>query len=417
MIFRSVGDAISRIRKNRGIEDLDLAKEAGIKVKILRDIESGIPPTEEQLEALSEALSVSPEGLRLAAGNPPSEVKEAMVNDPDKILDIIKDEFDIDPSDEEEQNTELEPVHSTSNGELYQGNCIDILPHIDRKFDVIFADPPFNLDKDYGEGIGDDLSEEEYLDWSTKWIDKCIPKLKDGGAFYLFNLPEWNIHLAHYLSGKLHFKHWIAVDIRNGLPIPNRLYPAHYSLLYFIKGPKPRHFTPPRLPVDTCKHCGGEQHDYGGYKSEMNPKGVNLSDVWDDIPPVRHTRYKNRDANELSVKLINRVLDTSTDQGDTVLDPFGGSGTTYAAAEIMDREWVGIELASCDPIIDRLNDLEEDRKLIEQIESEQNVLFTSDDLKKRAKYKSIFGFNFEDYNLEESMTEEVKEITGKLQFG
>ena len=82
------------------------------------------------------------------------------------------------------------------------------------------------------------------------------------------------------------------IDIKYSLPIQKRLYPSHYALLYFIKGDKPAIFHPDRQPVSCCRHCGGELRDYGGYKDKMNPKGVNLSDVWTDIPPVRHAKYK-----------------------------------------------------------------------------------------------------------------------------
>ena len=62
----------------------------------------------------------------------------------------------------------------------------------------------------------------------------------------------------------------------------------------------------------------------------MNPNGVNLKDVWTDIPPVRHRNFKSdqRTANALSTKLLERVIEMSTVAGDLVLDPFGGSGTT-----------------------------------------------------------------------------------------
>jgi site-specific DNA-methyltransferase (adenine-specific) len=73
----------------------------------------------------------------------------------------------------------------------------------------------------------------------------------------------------------------------------------------------------------------------------MSPKGVNLTDVWWDISPVRHAKYKRRNgANELSLKIMDRVIEMSTDEGDLVLDPFGGAGTTYMAAELKGRRWV-----------------------------------------------------------------------------
>ncbi len=88
----------------------------------------------------------------------------------------------------------------------------------------------------------------------------------------------------------------------------------------------------------------------------MNPKGLNLTDVWDDIPPVRHWKFKSkkRKANALSTKLLERIIDLVTNPGDLVLDPFGGSGTTFAVCEKKGRRWIGVEIESVDVIIDRL---------------------------------------------------------------
>jgi site-specific DNA-methyltransferase (adenine-specific) len=221
-------------------------------------------------------------------------------------------------------------------------------------FDLVFADPPFNLGKDYGSTVNDSLSEAAYLAWCAKWIAECERTLKPGGAFYLFNLPRWNVELGHLLHRHgLTFRHWIAIDIKYSLPIPGRLYPSHYSLLYYTKG-KPRVFNRPRVPIPVCRHCGGDVKDYGGHRNKLNPKGLNLTDVWTDIPPVRHRTTKRRAANELSIKLLRRVLSISTLEGDLVFDPFGGGGTTYAAAEEMNRRWVGCEIADCEPIARRL---------------------------------------------------------------
>ncbi len=413
MFFRSTGDVIHKIRTNKGLSDLDLSRKAGLKVKKLRNIESGEPPTKKDLEAICESLNAPVEIVRFLAGEISDEFKDEILEKPSKSLESIKDTLEIDTlsskvGESGSNKEQIQPDFETDLGKLYQGDCRQILPRLNSKFDLIFADPPFNLEKNYGTEIEDDLSEEEYINWSIGWIKKAVPLLKSGGALFLFNLPKWNIHLAHYLAKHLTFKHWITIDLRFSLPIPNQLYPAHYSLLYFIKGNQPKHFSPPRLPVETCKHCGGEQHDYGGYKDKMNPEGVNLTDIWNDIPPVRHNRYKNRDANELSIKLLHRILEISTKPGDMVLDPFGGAGTTYAASEIMNREWVGVELANLDPIIERLNNLKEDRQQIEKFNENQNVLFTKDALKKRAKYRDIFGFNFKDYDLDKSPTEEIE---------
>lgn len=151
----------------------------------------------------------------------------------------------------------------------------------------------------------------------------------------------------------LDFRHWIAVDMKNSLPIAGRLYPSHYSLLYYTKG-KPKSFTRLRTPIAECRHCSGEIKDYGGHRKKMHAEGVTLTDVWTDLSPVRHRGAKNRGANELPEALVQRAIETSTAPGDLVLDPFGGSGTTFAVAERLGRRWRGMELGTIEPIVTRM---------------------------------------------------------------
>lgn len=249
------------------------------------------------------------------------------------------------------------PILSTPHGLLFKGDCLSVLPFIQpESVDTIFADPPFNLGKEYGDNVNDNRPDADYLDWSKRWIAECVRVLKPGGSFFLYNIPRWNILLgAHLAELGLTFRHWIAVNIKFGLPIRSRLYPSHYSLLYYGKG-KVKTFRSIRTPIETCRHCGGEVKDYGGHRGAMNPKGVNLTDVWNDIPPVRHWKFKSkkRKANQLSTKLLNRVVHLSTNEGDIVLDPFGGSGTTFDVCETHRRKWIGIELENCDVITERL---------------------------------------------------------------
>lgn len=253
------------------------------------------------------------------------------------------------------------PVYKTDLGALFEGDCLDVLPLLrDECVDTVFADPPFNLNKQYGSRSNDNRSSEEYLNWCYAWIEECVRVLKPGGSLFIYNIPRWNILIGAYLMNRgLDFRHDIAVDFKSSLPIPGRLYPSHYSLLYFSKG-KPKTFRKIRTPIELCRHCGKEIRDYGGHRHAMHPNGVNLKDVWTDIPPVRHWKFKskNRRANALSTRLVDRVVELSTRAGDVVLDPFGGSGTTFAVCEKKHRRWLGIELDFCDVIVDRLEDVE-----------------------------------------------------------
>lgn len=251
-----------------------------------------------------------------------------------------------------------EPTYKSSLGVLFNEDCLSILPLIKSDLiDTVFADPPFNLGKTYNGPVDDRKTETFYLDWCRHWLDECIRILRPGGSLFIYNLPRWNIVLGNYILQRgLLFRDWIAVSIKFGLPIQGRLYPAHYSLLYFSKG-KPKTFNNIRTPILKCRHCGKDIKDYGGHRNAMNPKGVNLTDVWDDVPPVRHRKFKSekRQANQLSTKLVTRVVRMSTTRGDLVLDPFGGSGTTYDVCERLGRHWIGTEIGDCIPIVERLD--------------------------------------------------------------
>jgi site-specific DNA-methyltransferase (adenine-specific) len=249
------------------------------------------------------------------------------------------------------------PIHPTPLGVLFRGDCLEVLASVaPESVHTVFLDPPFNLGKDYGAAIDDSRGDEEYRCWLKARIDCVVRLLVPGGAFFLYNLPRWNVELGGHLSSLgLHFRHWIAVAAKTRLPIPGRLYPAHYSLLYYTKG-SPRVFRKIRTPIATCRHCGGEIKDYGGHRKAMHPDGVNLTDIWDDIPPVRHRKFKSasRSANALSTKLVERVIELSTVPGDVVLDPFAGSGTVPYVCERRGRRWIAVEIGDTGPIEARL---------------------------------------------------------------
>ncbi len=253
------------------------------------------------------------------------------------------------------------PAFTTPHGALFAGDCLNVLPAItEASVDTIFADPPFNLGKEYGDSTDDKKPDDIYLEWCKEWVSECVRILKPGGSFFIYNLPKWNILLGQYLASlEMDFRHWIAIEMSACLPISGRLHPSHYSLLYYSKG-KPNTFRRIRTPVQTCRHCGKEVKDYGGHRDALNPNGITLKDVWTDIPPVRHWKFKSkrRRANALSTKLLDRVVEMSTMPGDLVLDPFGGSGTTFSVCEDKGRRWIGIEIDFAPEIIDRIESSE-----------------------------------------------------------
>lgn len=100
-----------------------------------------------------------------------------------------------------------------------------------------------------------------------------------------------------------------------------------------------------RVPIPVCRHCGKEIKDYGGHRNKLNPEGLNLTDFWDDTSPNRHSKFKVRPGvNELKLVIPERAILMSTNPGDVILDPFGGGGSSFQAAEEHHRNWIGVEL-------------------------------------------------------------------------
>ncbi len=282
-------------------------------------------------------------------------------------------------------NQELVEAHQSDYGILYQGDCLKFLNSLpDACIDVVFADPPFNLGKDYGKGVDDNCPSQEYLAWSKLWLSESVRVLKPGGSLFIFNLPKWCIEYGAYLNQKeMLFRHWIACRMPKAFPRGKRMSPAHYALLYYPKG-EPSVFNKVYTPIQLCRHCSGEIRDYGGHRKKLNPQGINLMDVWDspeevwedatsenteetlwteieeiwsDIPPVRHRQHKKRGANELAPIMLERIIAMASNPGQIVIDPFGGSGTTFYAAEKLHRYWLGTEIGDVQPAVKRLTDL------------------------------------------------------------
>lgn len=218
-------------------------------------------------------------------------------------------------------------------GRVVQSDGMDFLVSLNGDIsDIIFLDPPFNLGKKYGvsKSSMDRRSDIEYEVFMARVLDEAVRILKPGGALYLYHIPIWAMIFGNLLQRNLDFQHWIAISMKNGFVRGNSLYPAHYALLYFTKG-KPNSFTRPKIPLSRCRHCHELIKDYGGYTKYMRD-GVNLSDVWDDISPVRHSKYKNRIPNELSPTILDRIIEISGLEHGLLVDPFVGAGTSIAAA-------------------------------------------------------------------------------------
>jgi len=226
---------------------------------------------------------------------------------------------------------------------ILQGDCLELFKNIpDNSVDVTFADPPFNLKKNYT-SYGDSLEFQEYLDWCEKWISEMVRVTKPTGSVFLHNIPKWLTYYATYLNKFANFKHWISWDAPTA-PMGKSLQPSHYGILFYTKEAKGAKIFELRHPHKRDRKQGYLWKDYGGKKDQLHPFGPLVSDVWTDIHRIKHNTKRDLHPCQLPIHLMDRLILLTTDENDIVLDPFSGTGTTAISAKRLGRKYIGFEL-------------------------------------------------------------------------
>ena len=226
---------------------------------------------------------------------------------------------------------------------IIQGDSLELLKDIpDSSVDVTFADPPFNLGKKYN-STKDNLKLQEYLNWCELWIREMVRVTKPTGSIFLHNIPKWLTYYTSYLNNIADFKHWISWDAPTS-PMGKSLQPSHYGILFYAKERKQNKFYEIRYPHKRCRKSNILQKDYGGKKGKLHPFGPLVSDVWTDIHRVKHNKYRDEHPCQLPIHLLERIILMSSDEGDIILDPFSGTGTTAISAKRLGRNYIGLEM-------------------------------------------------------------------------
>ncbi len=229
--------------------------------------------------------------------------------------------------------------------QIFIGDCLEVLKKIpDNLVDMTFADPPFNLQKKYNR-YEDSKGKDDYLNWCDDWMNEMVRVTKPEGTIFVHNIPRWLSYYAECLNKLAYFRHWIAWD-SGGMPLGKTLLPNHYGILYYTKSEsyKDFKFYDIRAPHPKCRSCREFLKDYGGKKDLAHKFGPLLSDAWNDIHRLRHKKRRDEHPCQLPVPLLERLILMTTDEGDVVLDPFMGTGTTAVAAKQLGRKYIGIEL-------------------------------------------------------------------------
>jgi len=241
----------------------------------------------------------------------------------------------LEPAFENEVVTDRYTVHL--------GDCLNYMRGLATgSVDMVFADPPFNLNKNYA-SYKDNLLLHQYLEWTYQWLEESIRVLKPTGSIFVYNIPKLLTFTAAKLNELAIFRHWIAWN-SGGRPLGKTLQPAHYGILLYSKT-KDMKFYDVRAPHKRCRVCKEFHTDYGGKEHLRHPFGYLVSDVWDDLHRIRHRkrRIENHPC-QLPVPLLERMILMTTDENDVILDPFCGSGTAAVAAMQLGRRYLGVDI-------------------------------------------------------------------------
>lgn len=210
--------------------------------------------------------------------------------------------------------------------------------------DLIIADPPYGLGKDYGND-SDKKSAEEYLRWMELWIDAVLPRLKETGSFYIFLTWRYSPEVFSYLKTKMTMINEIIWDRKvPSMGGSTRSFSSvHDTIGLFVKN-KGYYFNldAVRIPYDAKTKKARTRSIFEGAKwLEM---GHNPKDLW---PVTRiHSQDPEREKHptQKPLEIIGRMILASCPEGGLVLDPFMGSGTTAIACMRHKRNYTGFEL-------------------------------------------------------------------------
>ncbi len=224
--------------------------------------------------------------------------------------------------------------------EIYHGDCIKLLGQVKGlPVRLIFADPPFNIGYAY-DIYNDNKKYDEYCDWTRQWMHACREVLTPDGSFYIAIGDDYAAEIRMFARELgLHLRNWIIWHYTFGQQTKMKFARAHTHIFYFVADPKNFLFNDREIRVPSAR-----QLVYNDKRADS--RGKIPDDVW------RYSRvcgtFKEREGwhnCQMPTKLLARIIKTSSNPGDLVLDPFSGSGTTALTAAALKRNYLAFDLS------------------------------------------------------------------------
>jgi DNA modification methylase len=243
----------------------------------------------------------------------------------------------------------LSPDYCTNNPEtrLYTGDCRDVLPLLQDKgeVDLVFADPPFNWEVPY-DGWEDNMPRREFERFTFDWIDGCLDLLSPTGSIWV-NIPDDTAAevVMHLKRRGLTMVNWCIWHFRFGQCRDESFIMSKVHALYFVKDPANRVWNADAIMEQSDRasiYNDKRTHDKKKNKGMRVPMDVWYGKYWGRIQGNNKER-RHGHHNQNPEVYLERIILACSNEGDLVLDPFVGSGTTGTVARAHNRRSIGIE--------------------------------------------------------------------------
>jgi adenine-specific DNA-methyltransferase len=237
-------------------------------------------------------------------------------------------------------------IFGTDDHKIIHGDALEVLRTKipDNSVDLLFADPPYNIGKNFNGDIEKWKTEAAYLEWCYEWLQLCVNKLKPNASFYVMTATQFMPYFDIFLREKLNILSRIIWSYdSSGVQAKNFFGSMYEPILFCVKDKNRYTFNANDILVEAKTGSKRKLIDYRKavptvYNTEKVP-----GNVW-EFARVRYRmdEYENHPTQK-PIALMERIIRASSNENDLVLDPFSGTFTTCAVAKDLKRRCIGVE--------------------------------------------------------------------------
>jgi DNA modification methylase len=242
--------------------------------------------------------------------------------------------------------------------DLIVGDCVTVLPSLNRAYDLVIADSPYNFGMAY-DAYDDKKTDAEYLAWTERWLAAVSQSMAPHASLWVFTPDEWASEIDVYARRTLglYRRNWVIWVFTFGQAAQKGFTRSKLHLLYYVKNKGRFTFNDEVVRVPSAR-----QALYNDWRA--NPRGKLPDDTWvllgehlgmfltPDTDTWLQSRvcgtFKERakeSPNQIPLPIMDRIVRACSNPGDHVLDPFAGSGSSGVASALAGRRWTGIDLS------------------------------------------------------------------------